>query len=147
MTERRAYAPGTWIWVPDKDIVWRKAEVLEALSGGNIKVKIEDFGTETILSADVPTHLCNLEIFSSDGLTGLDDLTQLTHLHEPAVLNSLNLRFDIDNIYTFTGPILIAVNPFKTIHSMYDNEVSHLGWPNLCKVMVLADNTPFFKIF
>jgi myosin V len=30
-------------------------------------------------------------------------------LHEPAVLHSLQMRFDVDKIYTFTGPILIAV--------------------------------------
>ena len=40
------------------------------------------------------------------------------HLHEPAVLHAINLRFDVDNIYTFTGPILIAVNPFKRIPGM-----------------------------
>ena len=29
------------------------------------------------------------------------------------------MRFDIDKIYTFTGPILIAVNPFKSISDLY----------------------------
>ena len=48
-----------------------------------------------------------------------DDLTQLSHLHEPAVLHSLQLRFDIDRIYTCTGPILLAVNPFKRISGLY----------------------------
>lgn len=47
----------------------------------------------------------------------------LTHLHEAAVLDSLNLRFDVDEIYTFTGPILIAVNPFKQIAGLYDMKV------------------------
>ena len=31
------------------------------------------------------------------------------------MLHSLQMRFDIDKIYTFTGPILIAVNPFETL--------------------------------
>eukprot|EP00913_Durusdinium_trenchii_P032551 g30473.t1 len=63
------------------------------------------------------------DVFTSEGLSVLDDLTQLTHLHEPAVLSSLQNRFDIDKIYTFTGPILIAVNPFKSIPGIYDEEV------------------------
>jgi len=46
----------------------------------------------------------------------------LTHLHEPEVLQALQLRFDIDQIYTFCGPILIAVNPFKTIGNMYSQK-------------------------
>jgi myosin heavy subunit len=44
---------------------------------------------------------------------GVDDLIGLTHLHEPAILHALQLRYDADIIYTSTGPILIAVNPFK----------------------------------
>jgi myosin heavy subunit len=44
---------------------------------------------------------------------GVHDLIGLTHLHEPAILHALRLRYDADIIYTSTGPILIAINPFK----------------------------------
>jgi hypothetical protein len=44
---------------------------------------------------------------------GVDDLIGLTHLHEPAILHALRLRYDVDIIYTNTGPILLAINPFK----------------------------------
>lgn len=44
---------------------------------------------------------------------GVDDLIDMTHLHEPAILHALRLRYDANIIYTATGPILIAVNPFK----------------------------------
>lgn len=43
------------------------------------------------------------------------DLITLPHLHEPAILHSLWERFNHGDIYTFTGPILIAVNPFKRL--------------------------------
>lgn len=46
---------------------------------------------------------------------GVDDLIGLTHLHEPAILHALRLRYDADIIYTATGPILIAINPFKSM--------------------------------
>ena len=49
----------------------------------------------------------------------IEDLTTLHHLHEPAILKCLNNRFDKNLIYTNTGPILIAVNPFKTL-PVYD---------------------------
>mmetsp|Transcript_41931 Transcript_41931/g.61332 ORF Transcript_41931/g.61332 Transcript_41931/m.61332 type:complete len:1524 (+) Transcript_41931:174-4745(+) len=48
-----------------------------------------------------------------DIVGGVNDLIGLTHLHEPAILHALRLRYDADIIYTSTGPILIAVNPFK----------------------------------
>jgi len=50
---------------------------------------------------------------ASEVVGGVDDLIELTHLHEPAILHALRLRYDSDIIYTSTGPILIAVNPFK----------------------------------
>ena len=50
----------------------------------------------------------------NDTITGgVDDLIGLTHLHEPAILHALRLRYDADIIYTSTGPILLAINPFK----------------------------------
>eukprot|EP00804_Cyclotella_cryptica_P003662 CCRYP_016569-RA/>CCRYP_016569-RA protein AED:0.04 eAED:0.04 QI:431/1/1/1/1/1/9/1790/1334 len=47
---------------------------------------------------------------------GVDDLIGLTHLHEPAILHALRVRYEEDVIYTSTGPILIAINPFKPMN-------------------------------
>lgn len=61
--------------------------------------------------------LCNLDYFEHDtgGRGGVDDLISLTHLHEPAILDVLALRYKNDTIYTYTGPILLAVNPFQML--------------------------------
>ena len=56
---------------------------------------------------------------------GVNDLIGLTHLHEPAILHALRLRYNSDIIYTSTGPILIAVNPFKNM-PLYTEEVMDL---------------------
>lgn len=57
-----------------------------------------------------------------------DDLITLTHLHEPAVLHCLRKRFDQDKIYTNTGPILIALNPFKSCKSLYSDMIMKRYW-------------------
>jgi len=57
-----------------------------------------------------------------------DDLITLTHLHEPAVLHCLRKRFDQDKIYTNTGPILIALNPFKSCKSLYSDNIMKRYW-------------------
>jgi len=57
-----------------------------------------------------------------------DDLITLTHLHEPAVLHCLRKRFDQDKIYTNTGPILIALNPFKSCKSLYSDTIMKRYW-------------------
>ena len=54
---------------------------------------------------------------------GVHDLIGLTHLHEPAILHALRLRYDSDIIYTSTGPILIAINPFQRMGGLYSDDV------------------------
>ena len=51
------------------------------------------------------------------------DLITLTHLHEPAVLESLQARYRIDQIYTSTGAVLLALNPFQNIRGLYGEGV------------------------
>lgn len=51
----------------------------------------------------------------------VNDLILLNHLHEPAILWTLKSRFRKDMIYTNTGPILIAINPFKAL-SVYSQQ-------------------------
>merc|ERR1719428_374642 len=112
------YAQGTLIWIKHEEEVWRAAEIVSC-GEKEIIVKTAE-NDQVLLGIDEPIFLRNTDEYSQEGLVVLDDLTQLTHLHEPAVLHSLQMRFDIDKIYTFTGPILIAVNPFKRIAKLYD---------------------------
>ncbi|CAE7477800.1 XI-2 [Symbiodinium sp. CCMP2592] len=112
--------PGTLVWVKDKDggQVWVKAEVL-SIDGSNVQVRTDDGEVFMLTSADKILR-CNEDTWKSkEGLTGVNDLSSLTHLHEPEVLQALHLRFDVDQIYTFCGPILIALNPFKDIPGLY----------------------------
>ncbi|TVU11940.1 hypothetical protein EJB05_45551, partial [Eragrostis curvula] len=44
---------------------------------------------------------------------GVDDMTKLSYLHEPGVLQNLAIRYELNENYTYTGNILIAVNPFQ----------------------------------
>ena len=57
---------------------------------------------------------------SSDDTPG--DHTGLIHLNEPSILHNSKLRFVKDEIYTFTGRILVALNPFKMISGLYGPE-------------------------
>ena len=57
-----------------------------------------------------------------------EDLTQLTHLHEPAVVDCLRKRYASSGwkIYTSSGPILIAVNPCRDVPGLYDEKAMRL---------------------
>ena len=57
------------------------------------------------------------------------DLTQLTHLHEPAVLDCLHKRYQLPSgweMYTSSGPILIAINPCRMVKALYDESTMKL---------------------
>eukprot|EP00927_Polykrikos_kofoidii_P034051 TRINITY_DN28881_c0_g1_i1.p1 TRINITY_DN28881_c0_g1~~TRINITY_DN28881_c0_g1_i1.p1 ORF type:complete len:1724 (+),score=363.79 TRINITY_DN28881_c0_g1_i1:63-5234(+) len=121
MASRTHYAQGTLIWIKHDDEVWIQAEIV---TSNDQEIIVKTVEREQItLGPNEPIFLRTSDVFTSEGLSVLDDLTQLTHLHEPAVLSSLQYRFDIDKIYTFTGPILIALNPFKHIAGLYDEDV------------------------
>ena len=57
-----------------------------------------------------------------------DDLIILTHLHEPSVVYCLRKRYARDKIYTSTGPILIALNPFKNCKVLYSEAMMKKYW-------------------
>ncbi|KAG2386091.1 hypothetical protein C9374_002537 [Naegleria lovaniensis] len=56
------------------------------------------------------------------------DMASLSHLNEPSVLHNLKLRYQRDDIYTYSGLFLLAVNPYKNL-PIYSNEVikKHAG--------------------
>lgn len=57
-----------------------------------------------------------------------DDLISLSHLHEPAVVECLQRRYDDDVIYTATGPVLLALNPFQNIRGLYGESTMKRYW-------------------
>jgi myosin V len=66
---------------------------------------------------------------SSDGsLICPDDLISLSHLHEPAVVECLQRRYQEDRIYTATGPVLLALNPFQNIRGLYGESTMRCYW-------------------
>jgi myosin-5 len=66
-------------------------------------------------------------------LDGLDDLTQLSNLHEPdgtailrkltlVVLHNIKIRYAQKQIYTFSGIVLVALNPYQRLN-IYNMDV------------------------
>nr|GEV05451.1 myosin-6-like [Tanacetum cinerariifolium] len=107
---------GSLVWVEDPDEAWLDGEVIE-VTGDNIKVTTTSGKTVVAKSSNV---------YPKDAEAppcGVDDMTKLAYLHEPGVLNNLRSRYDINEIYTYTGSILIAVNPFTRLPHLYDSHM------------------------
>ena len=113
------------MWVRHRTKVWQPARVCstsplvvttefcEEVNEEEYDIEIlTNSGQEEILQRNVPKSEAHVTGDKGDNAI-VSDLILLPHLNEAAILNVLRLRYDNDNIYTATGPIIIAVNPFK----------------------------------
>ncbi|CAH2046544.1 unnamed protein product [Thlaspi arvense] len=107
---------GSCVWVEDRDEAWVDGEVVE-VNGEDIKVLCTS-GKHVVTKAS--------SVYPKDTeapASGVDDMTRLAYLHEPGVLQNLHSRYDINEIYTYTGSILIAVNPFRRLPHLYSSHM------------------------
>ncbi|KAM5563548.1 myosin-16 [Rosa sericea] len=104
---------GSHVWVENAELIWTDGEVLK-INGQEAEIKTSDENTVTAKVSKLRPK--DTEIPAG----GVDDMTKLSYLHEPGVLHNLATRYEISEIYTYTGNILIAVNPFQTLSHLYD---------------------------
>nr|CAB3470105.1 unnamed protein product [Digitaria exilis] len=104
---------GSHVWAEDPGICWVDGEV--------VKIKGEEAEIQATNGKKIVANLSKLypkDIEAAAG--GVDDMTKLSYLHEPGVLQNLAIRYELNEIYTYTGNILIAVNPFQRLPHLYD---------------------------
>ncbi|XP_020195316.1 myosin-17 isoform X9 [Aegilops tauschii subsp. strangulata] len=104
---------GSHVWVADKDLTWIDGEVFK-IDGQNAHVCTTKGKTVTANVSDI--HPKDTEAPPD----GVDDMTRLSYLHEPGVLDNLAVRYAKNIIYTYTGNILIAINPFQRLPNLVD---------------------------
>lgn len=71
---------------------------------------------------DENQELENVKLRNDNTESQAENLISLPYLHEPAILYCLQERYSTSNIYTYTGPILIAMNPFKSV-PLYSSQI------------------------
>ncbi|KAF1971825.1 myosin-2 [Bimuria novae-zelandiae CBS 107.79] len=117
---------GTRAWQPDTAEGWVASEVTDKQVAGDkvtLVFKLENGETKTVettLAAMQDGNDPNLPpLMNPAMLEASDDLTNLSHLNEPAVLQAIKLRYAQKEIYTYSGIVLIAANPFARVDSLY----------------------------
>lgn len=116
MASAASLAVGSLVWLEDPDEAWIDGEVVE-INKEDIKVLCTSGKTVTVKASktypkDAEAPPC-----------GVDDMTKLAYLHEPGVLQNLRSRYDMNEIYTYVGNILIAVNPFTKLPHLYNSHM------------------------
>ncbi|KAH9650533.1 Myosin2 [Citrus sinensis] len=107
---------GSIVWTEDPEEAWIDGEVEEV---NDEDIKIACTSGKTVVAKASNVYPKDPEFPQC----GVDDMTKLAYLHEPGVLQNLRCRYDVNEIYTYTGNILIAVNPFRKLPHLYDNHM------------------------
>ncbi|KAF3652096.1 Myosin-7 [Capsicum annuum] len=107
---------GSHVWVEDPEVAW--------LDGQVVKINDAEITVDCTSGKTVTANLSSVYAKDEDAPSGgVNDMTKLSYLHEPGVLQNLRSRYDMNEIYTYTGSILIAVNPFKRLPHLYVKSV------------------------
>ncbi|KAJ0705635.1 putative myosin ATPase [Helianthus annuus] len=107
---------GSHVWVEDRALAWIDGEVT--------RVNGQELHVHTTKGKTIVTNVS--KVFPKDTEAppgGVDDMTRLSYLHEPGVLQNLATRYELNEIYTYTGNILIAINPFQRLPHLYDTHM------------------------
>ncbi|KAJ5320518.1 hypothetical protein PENANT_c033G03137 [Penicillium antarcticum] len=120
------YEVGTRAWQPDPTEGWLASEVKEKLVDGEkvqLVFEVENGETKTVETTQSELQVDNNPklppLMNPAMLEASEDLTNLSHLNEPAVLQAIKLRYAQKEIYTYSGIVLIATNPFARVDSLY----------------------------
>ncbi|KAJ6842201.1 myosin-17-like [Iris pallida] len=108
---------GSHVWVEDPALAWVDGEVSHIKGQDEVHV-------HTSTGKSVVANIS--KVFPKDTEAppgGVDDMTKLSYLHEPGVLQNLAARYELNEIYTYTGNILIAINPFQRLPHLYDTHM------------------------
>jgi len=104
---------GSHVWVEDPGIAWIDGQVSK-INGQEAEIQTTD-GRKVVVNL---SKIYPKDVEAPAG--GVDDMTKLSYLHEPGVLQNLKIRYELNEIYTYTGNILIAINPFQRLPHLYD---------------------------
>ncbi|ETV76244.1 hypothetical protein H257_09737 [Aphanomyces astaci] len=112
-TATKARREGEKVWCPDPRNVWQLGSIVED-DGDSLFVLTPDDNEEHKFNVS-QTHP-----FDPSHSMLLPNVSDMDNLHEAPLLDLLRRRYMEDLIYTFTGDILISINPYKNIPLLYN---------------------------
>ncbi|XP_031159899.1 myosin VIIAa isoform X2 [Sander lucioperca] len=114
LSNRCTLTQGDYVWLDLK--TGREFEVpigavVKLCDSGQIQV-LDDEGNEHWIS---PQNASNIKPMHPTSIHGVEDMIRLGDLNEAGILRNLLIRYREKLIYTYTGSILVAVNPYQVL--------------------------------
>ncbi|CAK7273246.1 class II myosin [Sporothrix epigloea] len=103
-----------YVWLKDPQKAFVKGWIVEDLDNNRILVQCED-GSQREIDAE------NVDKVNPAKFDKANDMAELTHLNEASVVHNLQMRYQADLIYTYSGLFLVTVNPYSPL-AIYSNE-------------------------
>ncbi|KAI9300839.1 P-loop containing nucleoside triphosphate hydrolase protein [Cunninghamella echinulata] len=111
------YVNDTKVWFLDENDNWVSATCISK------QIDDKEYTFESLYKDLEKTNGSTLPPLRNPAkLESTDDLTNLSYLNEPSVLNTIKKRYENRVIYTYSGIVLIATNPFDRV-SLYEPEI------------------------
>uniref|UniRef100_A0A8C8CS54 Myosin VIIAa n=1 Tax=Oncorhynchus tshawytscha TaxID=74940 RepID=A0A8C8CS54_ONCTS len=108
------HSQGDYVWLDLKagrEFVVPIGAVVKLCDSGQIQV-LDDEGNEHWIS---PQNATNIKPMHPTSIHGVEDMIRLGDLNEAGILRNLLIRYTEHLIYTYTGSILVAVNPYQVL--------------------------------
>ena len=107
-----------YVWLRDPKAAFIKGWVVEERGNDRLLVQYEDGGQQEV-------DQNNVDKVNPAKFDKADDMAELTHLNEPSVVHNLQMRYQADLIYTYSGLFLVTVNPYRPL-PIYTDEYMKL---------------------
>ena len=87
-----------------------------------IEEEVRDCKVVELKKQNFPIHIAKTLEYSESAEHGIADMVEIDELNSASLLYNLKNRYAKDEIYTYVGPILLVLNPFKKIPAFNDEE-------------------------
>ena len=111
MLLNRAFRPGDLVWFDPGVGYVLPGEVVEFHRAAQV-ITVQAV-INNITKTFTLNNLSSVKSREDLGQNGVEDMITLADLNEASVLWNLRIRYDNQNIYTFIGTLLVAVNPWR----------------------------------
>ncbi|CAR24911.1 myosin 1 [Lachancea thermotolerans CBS 6340] len=112
------------VWIPDAEQVFVQAEFVGEKTVRNKQNKDEKWAVVRRDGREQEIPAGQVFAVNPGTFDRIDDMSELTHLNEPSVLHNLENRYADDNIYTYSGLFLVAINPYSNIRIYTQDYIS-----------------------
>ncbi|KAG8034767.1 hypothetical protein G9C98_007843 [Cotesia typhae] len=135
------YSPGDNVWIKNSSNgefdIPVGCKIISA-DKRSLKVQDDDGKLETIDNNRI------LKRMHHSSVNGVEDMIKLGDLQEYAILKNLHIRYNQNSIYTYTGSMLIAINPYKILNIYTPKEVTNYRSKNIGEkpphIFAIGDN-------